>query len=63
MQFNFTDTVTYYQVPPNSESCESYSQNLVVQLTQVRSMCQFAEAVWRIGEDEMRNRTSRALAS
>ena len=34
-QFNFTDTVTYYLVPPNSESCASYSANLVVQLEQV----------------------------
>ena len=53
-QFNFTDTVTYYQVPPNSESCESYSQNLVVQLSQVSFHMSHAvlRAMWlvEIGE-------------
>ena len=34
-QLSFNDTVTYYQVPPNTESCASYSSNLVVQLEQV----------------------------
>ena len=35
-QFSFVDTVTYYRVPANSESCADYSDNLLVQLQQVR---------------------------